>query len=71
VLTAVRVSRDPKTGEENLVHQIDYAGEHHSGVLREEDPKLRTELLQILTANIGRAIQEIGSLELKRSPQKS
>lgn len=64
VLVDARIGREQPTGEENLVLEIDHEGSRYSGVLIVKEAGLRARVLKSLEANKGRAIREIGSLDI-------
>lgn len=62
VLKGVRVQYDQPTRQEYLVLEIDYEGSRQTGALTVTDPYLRNRVLELLRANVGRSIRDIGSL---------
>lgn len=64
MLVGVRVQYDQRERQDYLVLETDYEGFRQTGVLLVPDASLRSRVLEILKANIGRSIWEIGALEL-------
>jgi hypothetical protein len=64
VLKSVRVGYDQPQRQEYLVLETDYEGSRNTGRLEVPDANLRSRVLEILKAHVGRPIREIGSLEM-------
>lgn len=64
VLARVHTRYDQKERQEYLVLETDYEGSRQTGALLVPDASLRSRVLEILKANVGHTIQEIGSLEI-------
>jgi hypothetical protein len=64
VLVEVRREHSVTTGEAVLVLVTEYEGSQWAGPLPVQDPELRERVYELLRANIGRSIGEIGALPL-------
>lgn len=65
ILKGVRVQYDQQKRQEYLALDTDYEGSRQTGMLNVPEASLRRRVLELLKANIGDSIREIGSLEIE------